>query len=211
MLPTRSSLDGTAASRCARIYRAMSRSTAWATRPAARSTVTARSFVDWNTDAYGFDSSTDPIYKSIPFFIGVGGAGGSYGLLLDNTWRTWFDFGHKTADTLAMGGPDGPIDYYIIAGPTTRDVVRRYTDLTGKAPLPPEWSLGYQQSRYSYMSADETRQHRRYAARRQDPDRRYLAGHRFPGSQPPVHGQQQGLPLDQGVWSTISPPRGSSW
>ena len=117
-----------------------------------------KTFVDWNTDAYGFDSSTDPIYKSIPFFIGVGGDGGSYGLLLDNTWRTWFDFGHKVADTLAMGGPDGPIDYYVIAGPSTRDVVRRYTDLTGKAPLPPQWALGYQQSRYSYMSAQEVRQ-----------------------------------------------------
>ena len=116
-----------------------------------------KSYVDWNTDAYGFDSSTDPIYKSIPFFIGTGGAGGSYGILLDNTWRTWFDFGHKTADMLEMGGPDGPIDYYVIAGPTTREVVRRYTDLTGKAPLPPEWALGYQQSRYSYMTADETR------------------------------------------------------
>src|SRR5579884_614684 len=32
-----------------------------------------RSYVDWNTDAYGFDSSTDPIYKSIPFFISTGG------------------------------------------------------------------------------------------------------------------------------------------
>jgi alpha-glucosidase len=117
-----------------------------------------KTYVDWNTDAYGFDSSTDPIYKSIPFFIGVGGAGGSYGILLDNSWRTWFDFGHKNADALAMGGPNGPIDYYIIAGPSTREVVRRYTDLTGKAPLVPKWALGYQQSRYSYMSADETRQ-----------------------------------------------------
>lgn len=116
-----------------------------------------KSYVDWNTDSYGFDSSTDPIYKSIPFFVATGGDGGSYGVLLDNTQRTWFDFGHKTADTLEMGGPDGPIDYYVIAGPTTRDVVRRYTDLTGKAPLPPEWALGYQQSRYSYMTADETR------------------------------------------------------
>ena len=31
-----------------------------------------KSYVDWNTDAYGFDSSTDPIYKSIPFFIATG-------------------------------------------------------------------------------------------------------------------------------------------
>ncbi|MFL6758437.1 MAG: TIM-barrel domain-containing protein [Sphingomonas sp.] len=117
-----------------------------------------KSYVDWNTDAYGFDSSTDPIYKSIPFFISLGGTGGSYGILLDNSWRTFFDFGHAARDTLAMGGPDGPIDYYIIAGPAIRDVVRRYSDLTGKAPLPPQWGLGYQQSRYSYMSADEVRE-----------------------------------------------------
>jgi alpha-glucosidase len=115
------------------------------------------SFVDWNTDAYAFTGATDPLYKSIPFFIGVGGAGGSYGILLDNSWRAWFDFGHRDAEVTSLGAPDGPIDYYVLAGPSIAEVVRRYTDLTGKAPLAPLWSLGYQQSRYSYMSADEVR------------------------------------------------------
>ncbi len=115
------------------------------------------SFVDWNTDEGGFTAGTDPIYKSIPFVIGVGGEGGSWGLFLDNTWRAAFDFGRREADTLAIGANDGPIDYYLIAGPATRDVVRRYTDLTGRAPLPPRWALGYQQSRYSYGSAAEVR------------------------------------------------------
>jgi alpha-glucosidase len=115
------------------------------------------SFVDWNTDAFGFQRDTDPIYKSIPFYIADGGPGGAYGLFLDNTWRSWFDFGHRDANTIEFGAPAGPIDYYIIAGPTVREVVRRYADLTGKAPLPPLWALGYQQSRYSYMSADEVR------------------------------------------------------
>jgi len=117
-----------------------------------------KSFVDWNTDAYAFTSATDPIYKSIPFFISAGGAGGSYGVLFDNTWRAWFDFGHREDEVAAFGAPDGAIDYYIIAGPTTGEVVRRYSDLTGKAPLAPLWALGYQQSRYSYMSADEVRE-----------------------------------------------------
>jgi len=117
-----------------------------------------KTYVDWNTDAYGFDSSTDPIYKSIPFFIDVDASGRSYGILLDNTWRASFDFGHRDPDTLAISAPGGPIDYYVIAGPSIREVVRRYTDLTGKAPLPPQWALGYQQSRYSYMSAAEVRQ-----------------------------------------------------
>jgi alpha-glucosidase len=115
------------------------------------------SFVDWNTDAFGFGSGSDPIYKSVPFFIVDGGAGGAYGVLLDNTWRSWFDFGHRTPDRLEMGSENGPIDYYVIAGPTMGDVARRYADLTGHAPLPPRWALGYQQSRYSYMSEAEVR------------------------------------------------------
>jgi len=114
-------------------------------------------FVDWNTDAYGFAPSSDPIYKSIPFFIGMSGDGAAYGLFLDNSWRVSFDFGHKDASAIEIAAPDGPIDYYIIAGPTVADVVRRYTDLTGKPPMPPEWALGYQQSRWGYKSDAEIR------------------------------------------------------
>jgi alpha-glucosidase len=114
-------------------------------------------FVDWNTDAFGFAPWGDPIYKSIPFFIGVDGDGRAYGLFLDNTWRSSFDFGHKDASAIELSAPDGPIDYYVIAGPTVADVVRRYTDLTGKAPLAPQWALGYQQSRWGYSSDAEVR------------------------------------------------------
>jgi alpha-glucosidase len=116
------------------------------------------SYVHWNTDAWGFDRGTDPIYKSIPFTIASGGAGGAYGLFLDNSWRSSFDFGHRDENQLAISADDGPIDYYLIAGPTVADVVRRYTDLTGKAPLPPRWALGFQQSRYSYMTDAELRE-----------------------------------------------------
>lgn len=117
-----------------------------------------QAFVNWNTDAYGFGRATDPIYKSIPFYIAIGAAGGAYGLFLDNSWRSGFDFGHREDGTLVIGADGGPIDYYLIAGPAIRDVVRRYAELTGKAPLPPLWSLGFHQSRYSYMSAQEVRQ-----------------------------------------------------
>ena len=115
------------------------------------------SFVNWNTDAFGFQESTDPIYKSIPFFVASGGSAGSYGLLLDNTWRSWFDFGRQDPGMLSFGAADGPIDYYLIYGPALSRVVERYTDLSGKAPLAPQWALGFQQSRYSYMSAAEVR------------------------------------------------------
>jgi len=115
-----------------------------------------RSFTLWNTDA-AVDETSDPNYQSIPFFLSAGGPGGAYGLLLDDTYRSWFDFGHRHPDTLAIGADGGPIDYYIIAGATPSRVVQRYADLTGKPPMPPKWAFGYQQSRYSYMSADAVR------------------------------------------------------
>jgi alpha-glucosidase len=114
-------------------------------------------FVDWNTDAFGFAPSTDPIYKSIPFYIGSDSKGRSYGLFLDNSWRSSFDFGHKDASAIEMSAPDGPIDYYVIAGPSIGEVVRRYSGLTGKAPMTPLWALGYQQSRWGYSSDPEIR------------------------------------------------------
>jgi alpha-glucosidase len=112
---------------------------------------------DWNTDFFGFAPSSDPIYKSIPFYIGTSGDGFSYGLFLDNSWRSTFDFGHRDADAIEISAPDGPIDYYVIAGPSIAEVTRRYTDLTGKAPLAPQWALGYQQSRWGYSSDAEVR------------------------------------------------------
>ncbi|MFM5916525.1 MAG: TIM-barrel domain-containing protein [Novosphingobium sp.] len=116
-----------------------------------------KSFVNWNTDAYGFTSSEDPIYKSVPFYISAGGPGGAYGLFLDNTFRSWFDFGHRRDDEIAIGADGGAIDYYLIAGPSVADVVKRYAALTGPAPMPPRWVLGYQQSRWSYMNEGEVR------------------------------------------------------
>ena len=50
-----------------------------------------QSFRLWNTDAFLFQESTDPIYKSIPFFLTMR-AGRSLGFFLDNTWSTNFDF-----------------------------------------------------------------------------------------------------------------------
>jgi alpha-glucosidase len=110
-------------------------------------------FTMWNTDAYRFQESTDPIYKSIPYFMTFR-AGRAVGVLLDNTWRTSFDFGKESGDMYSFGSVGGPADYYIFTGPTPKQVVQTYAWLTGTPPLPPLWSLGYQQSRYSYMSQD---------------------------------------------------------
>jgi len=106
-------------------------------------------FSMWNTDAYRFQESTDPIYKDIPFFMAYR-AGTAVGVFLDNTWRSSFDFGVESASSYSFGAVAGPLDYYILLGPSPHEVVETYAWLTGKPPMPPLWMLGFQQSRYSY-------------------------------------------------------------
>jgi alpha-glucosidase len=103
----------------------------------------------WNSDTFAYSDDTDPLYVSVPFFIVMRG-GRAHGIFLDNTFRTTFDIGHADPGLLSFGAVDGALDYYFIDGPTPKDVVQRYTELTGRMPLPPMWALGYHQSRYSY-------------------------------------------------------------
>jgi alpha-glucosidase len=118
-------------------------------------------FTDWNTDAFGWQESTDPIYKSIPYFItfrhGIAAA-----TFLDNTGRASFDFNKEYRDGYSFGSPTGSLDYYILYGPEPKAVVAGWAWLVGTAPMPPLWSFGYQQSRYSYYPEAEVR---RIAAR----------------------------------------------
>lgn len=104
----------------------------------------------WNTDAFLFQESSDQIYKTIPFFISLR-QGRAVGTLFDNHWRSSFDFGKESHTVYSFGAEDGPLDYYILYGPETRQVLSAYTWLTGPIPLPPLWSLGFQQSRFSYV------------------------------------------------------------
>jgi alpha-glucosidase len=116
-----------------------------------------QSFHMWNTDAFLFQESTDPIYKSIPFFMTMR-AGRSTGVLLDNTWSSSFDFGVDERNTYSFGSQGGPIDYYVFYGPDPKQVVRTYAWLTGLPPLLPLWALGFQQSRFSYATESRVRE-----------------------------------------------------
>ena len=111
----------------------------------------------WNTDAFRFQESTDPIYKSIPFFMTMRG-GRSTGFFLDNTWSTSFDFGRIERNIYSFGAEGGPVDYYVFYGPDPKQVVGTYAWLTGLPPLPPLWSLGFQQCRFSYETESRVRE-----------------------------------------------------
>jgi alpha-glucosidase len=105
----------------------------------------------WNTDAYGWQESTDPLYKSIPFYLTYR-AGVSLGVLIDNTWPSSFDFGKTLGNIFQYQAEGGAADMYILYGPSAKQVLKSYAWLTGPTPLPPLWALGFQQSRYSYMT-----------------------------------------------------------
>jgi alpha-glucosidase len=116
-----------------------------------------RLFSLWNTDAYRFQESTDPLYKSIPFFLTLT-EGRAAGLFLDDSWRTTFDFGATDPERIEIGAAGGPIDYYVFAGPDPKAVLEAYGWLTGTPPLPPLWAFGFQQSHYGYKSDAEIRE-----------------------------------------------------
>ena len=109
----------------------------------------------WNTDQFGYSPSTDPLYKSVPFTIGVDESGNSFGLFMDNNWRGFFDLGKSERTAFSFGAEGGGVDYYVMAGAGPKDIVQDYSYLTGPAPLTPMWALGFQQSRWSYMTQVE--------------------------------------------------------
>lgn len=106
-------------------------------------------FSMWGTDAYAYERDRDPLYKNIPFYIGIH-HNISYGLFFDNTFRTFFDFAAEEKDTVSFWSDGGEMQYYYIHGPHMMDVSKRYTMLTGSHPMAPLWSLGFHQSRWSY-------------------------------------------------------------
>ena len=116
-----------------------------------------QAFTMWNTDAYGWQESTDPLYKTVGFVLALN-KGASYGIFFDNTYRQHWDLGKASADEYSFGADGGDVDYYFIYGPRPKQVVSTFTALVGRAPLPPLWSLGYQQCRYSYFPESRVRE-----------------------------------------------------
>jgi alpha-glucosidase len=108
-----------------------------------------RRFENWNTDAYSFGWNQDPLYRTIPYYIGLHNKA-AYGIFFDNTFKSYFDFGGEDVTKTSFWADGGELQYYYIHGPHIMDVVKRYASLTGTHPMPPKWTLGYQQCRWSY-------------------------------------------------------------
>jgi len=113
-----------------------------------------KGYTNWNTDAYGYDPYADPLYTSIPFYMGIHN-GLNYGIFLDNTFQTDFNFGASNNRFSSFGARGGEMNYYFIYHTKMADIIGSYTSLTGRMKMPPLWSLGYQQNRYTYYPDTE--------------------------------------------------------
>lgn len=114
-------------------------------------------YIMWNSDnpdPHVENPTFRALYKSVPFFI-VHRKNCTYGIFLDNTYKSYFDFGCSDPGSYSFAVTEGELDYYFIYGKNIKEVIKNYTSLTGRSPLPQLWTLGYHQSRWSYSSADE--------------------------------------------------------
>ncbi|CAC9976924.1 MULTISPECIES: glycoside hydrolase family 31 protein [Flavobacterium] len=109
------------------------------------------------TDQYAYQKEQDPLYKVVPFYIGLHNKQ-SYGIFFDNTFRTFFDFCQERRNVTSYWAEGGEMNYYFIYGPQMQDVVTTYTDLTGKPELPPLWVLGYHQCKWSYYPESKVKE-----------------------------------------------------
>lgn len=89
----------------------------------------------WNADG---GTSSEQAYKSVPFYLTSRG----YGVLVDSPDAVSFEVGSEVNSRVQFSVPGETLDYYVIAGPTPKDVLARYTALTGRPPQVPAWSFG---------------------------------------------------------------------
>lgn len=118
-----------------------------------------RRMEQWATDEPLHILEHDRLYQAIPFFLTLEPAGGrSTGVFVDCTARVVHDVAKTEPTVCTVTVHSERLDAYIFAGPTPRDVIGRYTELTGRMELPPLWALGFHQSRWSYETAEKVRE-----------------------------------------------------
>lgn len=105
----------------------------------------------YNAPAFSYSEGAENLNFSIPFVISSRG----YGIFFDNPSRGYIDAGRKDGSVLEAGFTSGELTYYIINGKNTEEILRRYTALVGRQPLPARWVLGNLMSRFGYRSEEQ--------------------------------------------------------
>lgn len=89
----------------------------------------------WNEDG---GTASEQAYKNIPFYLTNRG----YGVFVNQPEKVSFEVGSEKVERVQFSVPGEALDYFVIHGPTPREILERYTALTGRPALPPAWSFG---------------------------------------------------------------------
>ena len=89
----------------------------------------------WNADG---GTSSEQAYKNIPFYLSNRG----YGIFVAHPEKVSFEIASEKVERVQFSVPGERLTYYLIYGPTPKEVLSRYTALTGRPALPPAWSFG---------------------------------------------------------------------
>lgn len=89
----------------------------------------------WNADG---GTSSEQAYKSVPFHLSNRG----YGVLVNDPGHVSYEIGSESVERVQFSVPGEVLEYFVIAGPTPKEVLGRYTALTGRPPVVPAWSYG---------------------------------------------------------------------
>lgn len=119
-----------------------------------------RRFRMFNRDALGYDAAnSDPLYKSVPFFLKRNAESGALcGLLFPAPWIEDVDFGQESPYYFKVDVKGGPFSYFVLLGETYRDVLKAYCGVTGFPALPPLFSFGFFGSSMNYVEEDDAAQ-----------------------------------------------------
>lgn len=93
----------------------------------------------WNEDG---GTSSEQAYKNVPFYIVHGGPGPSYGVFVNHTGRVSMEVASEAVERVQFSVQARSVEYLVILGPTPKEVLARYTALTGRPVVPPAWSFG---------------------------------------------------------------------
>ncbi len=111
------------------------------------------SFQLYNQPRYGYQIGETNLNYGIPYVV----SSELYSVLFDNPQKGYMDFGKANPKQWEVSFIGGELTYYFIAGTSHHDVIKNYTTLTGRQPLPPRWALGNLTSRMAYQNETETR------------------------------------------------------
>ncbi|MCP3966258.1 MAG: DUF5110 domain-containing protein [Lentisphaerae bacterium] len=111
----------------------------------------------WNTDSPSYNKDNGSrLYQSHPWVLGLRPDGSAFGVLFDTTWKAELDLRWEGKIVFKAASSLYPV--YIIDRDSPQEVLRGLSELTGTMDLPPLWSLGYQQCRWSYYPESRVRE-----------------------------------------------------